>query len=98
MSFYGRFKKSQKFLNWLSAKHGENVIPKLKTSTYDILVYLAKETIAQLLDLVFLLRQDKMAAPGNPYSKAVIMNAHSNLRKEIYGSNSRVSELNLISS
>lgn len=81
----------QKFLDWVSARHGENVIPKLKTSTYDILVYLAKETIAQLLDLVFTLRQDKMAAPGNPYSKAAIMNAHSNLRKEIYGSHTRVS-------
>ncbi|XP_065219629.1 transcription initiation protein SPT3 homolog [Planococcus citri] len=90
LSFHGRFRKIQKFLDWISARHGENIVPKLKTSTHDILVYLAKETIAQLLDLVFLLRQDKMAAPGNPYSKAVIMNAHSNLRKEVYGSNSRV--------
>lgn len=80
-------------MDWLSVKHGENVIPKLKASTYDILVYIAKETIAQLLDFVFLLRQDKMALPGNPYSKAAIMNAHSTLRKETYGNNGKVSKI-----
>lgn len=63
---------------------------KLRTSTYDILIYLAKETIAQIIDYVFLLRQDRLAVPGNPYSRAAVLNAQSTLRKEIYGSDTKV--------
>lgn len=90
LSFHGKFRKTQKFLDWLSVKHGEDVTLKLRPSTYDILVYLAKETIAQIIDYVFLLRQDRLAVPGNPYSRAAVLNAHSTLRKEIYGSDTKV--------
>ncbi|KAK7576648.1 hypothetical protein V9T40_012934 [Parthenolecanium corni] len=93
LSFYGKFRKTQKFLDWLSVKHGENITLKLRTSTYDILIYLAKETIAQIIDYVFLLRQDRLAVPGNPYSRAAVLNAQSTLRKEIYGSDTKVSSV-----
>lgn len=53
-------------------------------------MYLAKETIAILIDLVFTLRQDKMALPGDPFSKAYVLNAHSDLHRETYGNSSKV--------
>ena len=71
-------------------KHGENVTLKLRPSTYDILIYLAKETIAQIADYVFIIRQDRLAVPGDPYSRAAVLNAHSTLRKEVYGSDTKV--------
>ena len=71
-----------KFLDWISTRHGENVGPKLKVSTFDILVYLAKETIAELLDLVFLLRRDRMSTPSDPFSRAYVTNVQSTSRQE----------------
>lgn len=88
-SFSGKFRKTQKFLDWISTRHGENVGPKLKVSTYDILVYLAKETIAELLDLVFLLRKDKMSFPSDPYSRAYVSSVQSTSRQAL-DANSKV--------
>lgn len=59
-----------KLLDWLKATAGD-CVNKLRKDTVDILVYLAKEVVAELIDLALLVRQDVTAVPGDPLSRAV---------------------------
>ncbi|XP_066215394.1 transcription initiation protein SPT3 homolog isoform X3 [Saccopteryx leptura] len=61
-------KKASKFRDWLDCSSMEikpNVI------AMEILAYLAYETVAQLVDLALLVRQDMVTKPGDPFSHAI---------------------------
>ncbi|XP_075222013.1 transcription initiation protein SPT3 homolog isoform X2 [Lycorma delicatula] len=59
-----------KLLDWLKTTAPEP-ISKLKKEAVDVLIYLAKETVAQLIDMALLVRQDAIAIPGDPLSRAI---------------------------
>lgn len=61
-------KKASKFRDWLDCSSMEikpNVI------AMEILAYLAYETVAQLVDLALLVRQDMVSKAGDPFSHAI---------------------------
>ncbi|KAM7136962.1 transcription initiation protein SPT3 homolog isoform 1-T1 [Molossus nigricans] len=61
-------KKASKFRDWLDCSSMEikpNVI------AMEILAYLAYETVAQLVDLALLVRQDMVTKAGDPFSHAI---------------------------
>uniref|UniRef100_A0A1B6CVS2 Transcription initiation protein SPT3 homolog n=1 Tax=Clastoptera arizonana TaxID=38151 RepID=A0A1B6CVS2_9HEMI len=58
------------FLEWLKSRSIDFPINKIKSLAADMLIYLAKETVAQLVDLAFLVRQDTNMVPGEPFSHA----------------------------
>nr|KAF6508373.1 SPT3-like protein, SAGA and STAGA complex component [Rousettus aegyptiacus] len=61
-------KKASKFRDWLDCSSMEikpNVV------AMEILAYLAYETVAQLVDLALLVRQDMVAKAGDPFSHAI---------------------------
>ncbi|KAJ8780021.1 hypothetical protein J1605_012057 [Eschrichtius robustus] len=61
-------KKASKFRDWLDCSSLEikpNVI------AMEILAYLAYETVAQLVDLALLVRQDMVTKAGDPFSHAI---------------------------
>ncbi|EPY76600.1 Transcription initiation protein SPT3 [Camelus ferus] len=61
-------KKASKFRDWLDCSSMEikpNVV------AMEILAYLAYETVAQLVDLALLVRQDMVTKAGDPFSHAI---------------------------
>lgn len=62
-------KSAQKFREWLRMWSDSNSeTPKISSVTYDLLGYMAYETVAQIVDLALLVRQDNLACPGAPFS------------------------------
>ncbi|XP_043918588.1 transcription initiation protein SPT3 homolog isoform X2 [Protopterus annectens] len=64
-SFY---KKASKFRDWLDCSSMEI---KPNAAAMEILAYLAYETVAQLVDLALLVKQDMAAKAGDPFSQAI---------------------------
>ncbi|KAK1170345.1 hypothetical protein AOXY_G7168 [Acipenser oxyrinchus oxyrinchus] len=62
------FKKASKFREWLDCSSLE---VKPNAVAMEILSYLAYETVAQLVDLALLVKQDMTAKAGDPFSHAV---------------------------
>lgn len=62
-----------RFVDWLRQNSPESTasLAKLKSFALDMLVYLAKETVAQLIDLSLVLRRDAGVCPTDPLSRAV---------------------------
>ncbi|CAH0390999.1 unnamed protein product [Bemisia tabaci] len=52
----------------------------------DIILYLAKETVAQLVDLALLIRMDSQSSSDDPFTRASVLCNHAVNRKNIYGS------------
>lgn len=69
-SFCGGNFSSSRFLEWLKTRYLDFPVNKIKLTAADMLVYLAKETVAQLIDLALLVRQDNNVIPGDPFSRA----------------------------
>ncbi|XP_069687974.1 transcription initiation protein SPT3 homolog [Periplaneta americana] len=68
-SFASR-KSGPKFREWLRSKSDVNSeVPKISDAAYDLLSYMAYETVAQIMDLTLLVRQDNMARPGVAFSR-----------------------------
>ena len=68
-SFLGA-KSAPKFRDWLQSKSesgSEN--PKLLSSSYDILGYLAYECVAQLVEMALLVRQDSQMRTNEPLNR-----------------------------
>uniref|UniRef100_A0A9L0QWB3 SPT3 homolog, SAGA and STAGA complex component n=2 Tax=Equus TaxID=9789 RepID=A0A9L0QWB3_HORSE len=65
LSFY---KKASKFRDWLDCSSMEI---KPSVVAMEILAYLAYETVAQLVDLALLVRQDMVTKAGDPFSHAI---------------------------
>ncbi|KAM5263554.1 transcription initiation protein SPT3 homolog isoform 3-T3 [Ctenodactylus gundi] len=65
LSFY---KKASKFRDWLDCNSMEI---KPSAVAMEIVAYLAYETVAQLVDLALLVRQDMMAKAGDPFGHAI---------------------------
>ncbi|XP_064412400.1 transcription initiation protein SPT3 homolog isoform X2 [Latimeria chalumnae] len=61
-------KKTSKFRDWLDYSSMEI---KPNSVTMEILSYLASETVAQLVDLALLVKQDMAAKAGDPFSHAI---------------------------
>ncbi|PNF34211.1 hypothetical protein B7P43_G17512 [Cryptotermes secundus] len=62
-------KSALKFREWLRMRSdGNSETPKISSVTYDLLGYMAYETVAQIVDLALLVRQDNLACPGAPFS------------------------------
>lgn len=53
---------------WLQSSKMFPDLPKSNQLLYEILAYLAYETVAQIVDLSLLVRQDGAAKPGDPFS------------------------------
>lgn len=63
-------KSGPKFREWLRSKSDVNSeVPKISDAAYDLLSYMAYETVAQIVDLSLLVRQDSMARPGVAFSR-----------------------------
>lgn len=63
-------KSVSKFREWLRGRSdGNSEAPKISNITYDLLGYMAYETVAQIVDLALLVRQDNLACPGSPFSR-----------------------------
>lgn len=65
LSFY---KKASKFRDWLDCSSMEI---KPNATAMEILAYLAYETVAQLVDLALLVKQDMTAKTGDPFRQAI---------------------------
>ncbi|XP_063094861.1 transcription initiation protein SPT3 homolog isoform X4 [Cavia porcellus] len=61
-------KKASKFRDWLDCSSME-IKPNI--AAMEILAYLAHETVAQLVDLALLVRQDMATKAGDPFSHAI---------------------------
>ncbi|XP_004846493.1 transcription initiation protein SPT3 homolog isoform X5 [Heterocephalus glaber] len=61
-------KKASKFRDWLDCSSMEI---KPSVAAMEILAYLAYETVAQLVDLALLVRQDMVTKAGDPFSHAI---------------------------
>ncbi|XP_033622352.1 transcription initiation protein SPT3 homolog isoform X2 [Fukomys damarensis] len=61
-------KKASKFRDWLDCSSMEI---KPNVAAMEILAYLAYETVAQLVDLALLVRQDMVTKAGDPFSHAI---------------------------
>uniref|UniRef100_G3VKQ0 SPT3 homolog, SAGA and STAGA complex component n=1 Tax=Sarcophilus harrisii TaxID=9305 RepID=G3VKQ0_SARHA len=81
-------KKASKFRDWLDCSSMEikpNVI------AMEILAYLAYETVAQLVDLALLVRQDMAPKAGDPFSHAIsatFIQYHASSEPHLFGSSS----------
>ncbi|XP_074093177.1 transcription initiation protein SPT3 homolog isoform X1 [Macrotis lagotis] len=81
-------KKTSKFRDWLDCSNMEikpNVI------AMEILAYLAYETVAQLVDLALLVRQDMAPKAGDPFSHAIsatFIQYHASTEPHLFGSSS----------
>ncbi|XP_027694147.1 transcription initiation protein SPT3 homolog isoform X3 [Vombatus ursinus] len=81
-------KKASKFRDWLDCSSMEikpNVI------AMEILAYLAYETVAQLVDLALLVRQDMAPKAGDPFSHAIsatFIQYHTSTEPHLFGSSS----------
>lgn len=63
-------KSAPKFREWLRIKPDDNSeAPKILNAAYDLLGYMAYETVAQLVDLALLVRQDKQLRACEPLSR-----------------------------
>lgn len=60
-----------RFLDWMcqASPDSAETIAKLKSFSVEILVYLAKETVAQMVDVALLLRRDVNMCPADPFSR-----------------------------
>ncbi|NWH80102.1 SUPT3 protein, partial [Piaya cayana] len=61
-------KKASKFRDWLDCSSMEI---KPNAVAMEILAYLAYETVAQLVDLALLVKQDMVPKAGDPFSHAI---------------------------
>lgn len=79
-------------MKWLETKCDEgNYISEINsTLAMDIILFLAKEMIAEIVDMVFLIRRDTLSVPGDPTSSVEVLNRHSILRKETFGADGKV--------
>ncbi|TKC52571.1 hypothetical protein EI555_018271 [Monodon monoceros] len=81
-------KKASKFRDWLDCSSLEikpNVV------AMEILAYLAYETVAQLVDLALLVRQDMVTKAGDPFSHAIsatFIQYHSSAEPHLFGQGS----------
>ncbi|RZF38607.1 hypothetical protein LSTR_LSTR015827, partial [Laodelphax striatellus] len=65
------FSKDNKAKLWDALKRiAPGPVSKLKSNTEDFISFLAKETIAYVIDFALLVRQDKSVIPGDPFSRA----------------------------
>ncbi|RZF45105.1 hypothetical protein LSTR_LSTR013985 [Laodelphax striatellus] len=65
------FSKENKAKLWDALKRiAPGPVSKLKSNTEDFISFLAKETIAYVIDFALLVRQDKSVIPGDPFSRA----------------------------
>ncbi|XP_054259412.1 transcription initiation protein SPT3 homolog [Macrosteles quadrilineatus] len=69
-TFLGAKLNNGRFLDWLRLLAPDCPVHKLKSFSVEMLLYLAKETVAQLVDLALLLRRDASVSPLDPYSRA----------------------------
>ncbi|XP_067007758.1 transcription initiation protein SPT3 homolog isoform X2 [Anabrus simplex] len=68
VSFKVAYSRSHKLRDWLLSKGEIPDLPKSSSLVYEILCYLAYETVAQIVDLALLVRQDAAAQPGDAFS------------------------------
>lgn len=68
LTFLGAKLSATRLTEWLR-QHCPECTPKLKLFSIDLLLYLAKETVAQLIDIALLLRQDANMVPTDPFSR-----------------------------
>lgn len=59
-------------IEWLKINCPDAPFKKLRPSVTNVLSYFAKETVAYIIDLVIIVRQDANTVPGNPFSRAEI--------------------------
>ncbi|BFZ09216.1 hypothetical protein BsWGS_12255 [Bradybaena similaris] len=64
---FGRRYKTQRFRDWLLTNFSPDVV--LNAAAVDIFSYLAYETVAQIVDLALLVKQDLRAHPADALSK-----------------------------
>uniref|UniRef100_A0A1B6KUW1 Transcription initiation protein SPT3 homolog n=1 Tax=Graphocephala atropunctata TaxID=36148 RepID=A0A1B6KUW1_9HEMI len=64
-----RFSNSR-FLDWIKENCPDCPVHKLRSFSAEMLGYLAKETVAHIVDLALLLRQDMGVTPTDPFSRA----------------------------
>ncbi|XP_046667156.1 transcription initiation protein SPT3 homolog [Homalodisca vitripennis] len=76
---------NNRFLDWIRQQCPDCPVNKLRSFTGEMLGYLAKETVAHVVDLALLLRQDSMVNPTDPFSRA----QHTTLPFETFGSSHR---------
>ncbi|CAL1526175.1 unnamed protein product [Lymnaea stagnalis] len=66
-NFSRRYNKSQRFKDWLQLKLSPDII--MNPTVLEICSYLAYETVAQIVDLALLVKQDMRSKPGDLLSK-----------------------------
>lgn len=59
-------------IEWLKCHCPDAPYKKLKLSVINVLSYFAKETVAYIVDLALVVRQDANTIPGNPFSRAEV--------------------------
>ncbi|CAG5122566.1 unnamed protein product, partial [Candidula unifasciata] len=64
---FGRRYKTQRFRDWLLANQSPELVP--NAAALEIFSYLAYETVAEIVDLALLVKQDMRAHPGDALSK-----------------------------
>ncbi|KAJ9580746.1 hypothetical protein L9F63_024072 [Diploptera punctata] len=72
-SSFTNMRSGSKFRDWLqlNADGSHSELPKITNNAYDLLGYLAYETVAQLVDLALLVRQDEQMRAGDAISRYV---------------------------
>lgn len=61
-----------RMIEWLKQHCPDAPYKKLRPSVVSMLSYFAKETVAYIVDLALIVRQDANTVPGNPFSRAQI--------------------------